>query len=57
MSSKTREDMEMKYDEFHDSYHSPTNTEELKLSLDKVSELVRQFPSSLIYVWLQNVKQ
>lgn len=40
MSLKTRQEMELKYDSFYDSYLKPTTEEKLKKSLEKVSELV-----------------
>lgn len=42
MSSRTQEDMEMRYDHFYDSYNSPTNPDALKLSLQKVADQVWQ---------------
>lgn len=38
MSSKTRDDMNQKYDSFGDSYKKPITVDELQLSLEKVSQ-------------------
>lgn len=40
MSIKTQSNIELKYDSFCDSYHLPTNKEELELSFKKVTEQV-----------------
>lgn len=57
MSSKTRADMELKYDNFQDSFHNPTNIDALKCSLEKVSEQVSCLFSCVYYIFdLMKVK-